>query len=224
MDESIRGTTSISEAAIHSESSRFNSMSNEHILFASTLRDWTDPLLHGQAPKTVPLCPRCAICKCESLKDLPQSSSRANRRHHHHHPSCPNFRHHHRRANTTSTQRTVDKPKRRANSYDGSISLSDHQLNTIDDHSISLSSIKTSPRKKSNSRIPVRVSNTSSSNLTTTVSEYSSASSIQEDRTLNRKTRIPRPISSHTLPSPINHSQTIKSNTDDDVENYDSDR
>ena len=77
-----------------------SSLSNEHLRFAETLRDWRDPLLHGYEPLPVLLCSRCVACKCESLKDL-------------HHTTCPNF---HR-------QRTMTKSKRRANSHDPSISM-----------------------------------------------------------------------------------------------------
>ncbi len=77
-----------------------SSLSNEHLLFAETLRDWRDPLLHGYEPLPVRLCSRCVACKCESLKDL-------------HHTSCPN----------SHPQRTMSKSKRRANSHDPSISM-----------------------------------------------------------------------------------------------------
>lgn len=83
-----------------------SSLSNEHLLFADTLRDWSDPLLHGQEPIHTPLCPRCATCKCESLKNLPNPKFNS------HHPSCPNYRH-------SYSNKHV---KRRATSHDPKIS------------------------------------------------------------------------------------------------------
>ncbi|CAF5123154.1 unnamed protein product, partial [Rotaria magnacalcarata] len=63
--ESTRREESMSESSNHIESSRlFNATSNEHTLFAGTLRDWCDPLLQGQEQILVPLCPRCASCRC----------------------------------------------------------------------------------------------------------------------------------------------------------------
>lgn len=102
------------------EKNTFNirsTLSNEHLLFADTLRDWSDPLLHGQEPIHTPLCPRCATCKCQSLKNLPNPPFNSQHHHHHHHihdPSCPNF---HRK-----------QVERRAMSHDPSISLPTAEL------------------------------------------------------------------------------------------------
>jgi hypothetical protein len=207
----------------------FPTISNEHALFAGTLRDWCDPLLQGHEPTPVPICPRCAICKCESLKDLSISLSSPNHHHRHHQPSCPSFRHHE-RAKTASKQRLDNKLKRRANSYDPSIK-SDNHLSIIkskSDYSSSPPSTDLVKRRKSISKIPVRISRTpsSSSTVTTPASEYSPASSIHERQSSQSKTKLPRPISTQSSLITnflINTNQT-RSNSDEDLENYDRDR
>jgi hypothetical protein len=103
--------------------------SNEHLVFAETLRDWRDPLLQGYKPLPVLLCPRCATCKCASLKDF--------RHHSIHHSSCPHFHHHFRQ--------TKSSIKRRSVSYDPSIIKSKSTAHSI-------------KRKTSTSKIPVRIS------------------------------------------------------------------
>jgi hypothetical protein len=118
--------------------------SNEHHLFAETLRDWRDPLLLGQQAAPVLLCPRCAICRCKSLKDFKNSS--VEHHDHHHHPSCPSSR----QPKARST-----KPKRRA------ISL---------DPILTKPPVGITKRKKLMSRIPVRIAST----LNTPASEHSS--------------------------------------------------
>ncbi len=168
-----------------SESSTHSNLSNQHLLFAETLRDWRDPLLHGHEPLPVLLCPRCITCKCESLKDLHHTSSYS------HHSSCPNFRH------SIRKQQIMTKSKRRANSYDPSISI----LNTSSSSSsiITSKSAEYSPlinnslkQQKSTSKIPVRIS--------AIQSDYSpSSSSIN----LNKTSKIPHLILRRSLPSPI---------------------
>jgi hypothetical protein len=181
----------MAESSTNSEKNFFHTrstLSNEHLLFAETLRDWSDPLLHGHQPLPVLLCPRCSTCKCESLKELHHASS------HSHDPTCPNFHHSYDQTRTPYTQRIMTKSKRRANSHDPSISM----LNT----SSSSSSINTSKsaehsikQKKSTSKIPVRIS------------DYSpSSSSINLNRSLNKNTEIPQFILTHSLPSPIDDS------------------
>ncbi|CAF1306254.1 unnamed protein product [Adineta steineri] len=214
----------MAELTNHTETNLFTTSSNEHTLFAGTLRNWGDPLLQGQEPIPVPICPRCATCRCESLKALPKSS--ASQRYHHHHqkyhePSCPNFRQHE-RARTTSKQRQVNKPKRRVNSYDPSITLDNHKSlkKQSMEYSSSASSTPLIKQRHSFSKIPVRIS-TSSSTLTTTTtaSEYSPASSVYESRSLNLKTKIPRPIVklNSSYPTLFTHTnQTISSSDDDD--------
>ncbi|CAF4400378.1 unnamed protein product [Rotaria sp. Silwood2] len=183
----------------------YSTPSNEHLVFAETLRDWRDPLLQGYDPIPVPLCPRCAICKCQSLKDFRNisSSSIHHRDHGHHHkhdPSCPDFRHQHERAKTPIHQRTITKFKRRAISHDPSITV----LNTSSSSSsiIKSKSAEHSPlihsmeRKKSSSKIPVRVS--------TPISNYSPSSllsSITKIQSSNKKTKIPRLIFTPSLSS-----------------------
>ncbi|CAF4129395.1 unnamed protein product, partial [Rotaria sp. Silwood2] len=183
----------------------YSTPSNEHLVFAETLRDWRDPLLQGYDPIPVPLCPRCAICKCQSLKDFRNisSSSIHHRDHGHHHkhdPSCPDFRHQHERAKTPIHQRTITKFKRRAISHDPSITV----LNTSSSSSsiIKSKSAEHSPlihsmeRKKLSSKIPVRVS--------TPISNYSPSSllsSITKIQSSNKKTKIPRLIFTPSLSS-----------------------
>jgi hypothetical protein len=211
----------MTESSSNTEISLFPSISNEHILFAGTLRNWGDPLLQGQAPIPVPLCPRCVTCKCESIRDVPNSN------YHHHHPFCPNF-HQHERCKTRSRQRVVHKPKRRANSFDASLTSHNHTglIKQKPERSPSPQLIK---RKKSTSRIPVRISTattTSSSNVTTTTSEYSPVSSTHENRSINNKTKIPRPISNQNLSSQAILTQTNqhRSSNDEDSDDYDHDR
>lgn len=215
-------TAPMSESSNNTESTLFSTLSNEHVLFAGTLRDWCDPLLHGHAPRSVPLCPRCATCKCESLREAPNSSNRGDK--HHHHPSCKNYRHH-KRASTASTHRPIDPSKRRAISYDPSMTSSSPSpiIKQDVEHSASSPSVALRTRQKSGSKIPVRKSTATS---TTPASENSSASSIAERRTSNSKTRIPRPISHPNIPSAVllTKSLSIRSNTDEDAEDYDMDR
>ena len=52
------------------------STSNEHFLFAESLRDWRKPLLEKQKSIPISVCPRCLVCKCRSLNPI---------EHHHHH-------------------------------------------------------------------------------------------------------------------------------------------
>ena len=109
--------------SIHVEHIR-PSLSNEHLLFVETLRDWRDPLLHGHEPLPLVLCPRCVTCKCESLKDLRSTSTHFISHHTHHHPACPIFRHSSNRTRSSyRTRTTTMKPLRRANSHDPTISL-----------------------------------------------------------------------------------------------------
>ncbi len=201
----------MAESSKNSEKNFFqirSTLSNEHLVFAETLRDWRDPLLHGHEPLPVLLCPRCMTCKCESLKNLNNTSSYSIHHHHHHHihdPSCPNFRHSYDRTRTSCKQRMITRPKRRAISHDPSISI----LNTSSssssiiisksaDHSPLINSIK---RKKLTSKIPVRISSPTS--------EYSpSSSSIYLNRLLNRKTKIPRLILTRNLSSPTSTTTT----------------
>lgn len=217
--QTTRRSVSMTDLSNNTPTSLFTSISNEHTLFAGTLRDWCDPLLQGQERVPVPLCPRCVTCKCESLKDLSNSSNSSNHHHHHyHHPSCPTL-HQHERSKTRSKQRVFNKPKRRASSYDPSLTNN----NKKPEHPSSLHIPK---RKKSTSKIPVRISTTSSSTVTTTTSEYSPASSITENRSINPKTKIPRPISNHNLSSRTIFTQTNqnRSSNDEESEDYDHDR
>jgi hypothetical protein len=210
----------MAELTNNCETSLFAPVSNEHILFAGTLRNWGDPLLQGQERTLTPLCPRCVTCRCESLRDLPN--------HHHYHrqhdPSCPNF-HHHERAKTSSRQRLVNKPKRRANSCDPAIPLNSHTslIKQNNEHSPSPSpTTHLTKRKQSISKIPVRISSaTSSPTITTTASEYSpSSSSIIDSQSMNIKSKIPRPISHQNLSSTNNLSPTkpILSSSDEDLD------
>ncbi|CAF0928389.1 unnamed protein product [Rotaria sordida] len=184
----------------------YSSSSNQHLLFAETLRDWRDPLFHGHDPIPVPLCPRCAVCKCESLKDFRNTSSSSIHHydhHHHHHkhdPSCPNFRHQHERAKTPSQQRPITKSKRRAISHDPLLTV----LNTssiIKSKSSEYSPlIQTIERKKSSSKIPVRIS-TSTNNYSPSPSPSSSLLLINKSQSLNKKTKIPRLVLASSLSS-----------------------
>jgi len=213
----------MAELTNNNDTSLFSTMSNEHILFAGTLRDWSDPLLQGQERIPVPLCPRCVACKCESLKGLPNGSASSNNHYQRHAPSCPNFHHQHERSQTTGRQRSVDKPKRRANSCDSSIPLNSHTslIKQKAQHSPSPPpSTNPTKRKKTISKIPVRISSaTSSSTVTTTASEYSPSSSIAEHPSINIKVKIPRPISNQNLPSTTNFSHTNRIlPSDEDIE------
>ena len=165
----------MTDSSINPETNFFkirSSLSNEHLLFADTLRDWTDPLLHGHEAIPVPLCPRCATCKCESLKDLPNPE--LNLLHHHHHihdSSCPNFRH---------SRRINRQSKRRAISHDPSIDTSSSSSSIIKSLSAEHSPLNQSiQRNRSTSKIPVRIS----------TSDYSPSSSISFHRLSNKKTK-----------------------------------
>jgi hypothetical protein len=193
-------------------------MTNEDTVFAGTLRDWCDPLLKGQAPRTVLRCPRCALCKCHAVKELPGTSRRS---HCHHHSACLNYTHHP-RSKTVKTQRLMIKTKRRANSYDPLLSVT-----KFDIENSSFSSLNGNrQRTMSASKIPVRILSTLPSSMMTLASEYSSTSSIHDKHSTNTKTRIPRPIQNSQLLSAkiIHGSRNAKSNTDDDIEEYDVDR
>jgi hypothetical protein len=209
----------MAELTNNCETSLFAPVSNEHILFAGTLRNWCDPLLQGHERTPTPLCPRCVTCRCESLRDLPNHNYNNHQRRHD--PSCPNF-HHHERAKTSSRPRLVNKPKRRANSCDPAIPLNSHTSLIKQNIEHSPSPLPTK-RKQSISRIPVRISSaTSSSNVTTTASEYSpSSSSIIERQSMNNKSKIPRPISNQNL-STNNNLSHIKpptlSSSDEDLD------
>ncbi|CAF3459631.1 unnamed protein product [Rotaria socialis] len=169
--------------------------SNEHLVFAETLRDWRDPLLQGHSPIPVLICPRCALCKCQSVKYFHNTSSSSIRQHE---PSCPNFRHQHERAKTPRRQRVINQTKRRAISHDSSITViqsssssssSIVQLNSTG-HSPLLQSSK---RTESPSKIPVRIS-----------IPLNNSSSILKIDSSNNKTKIPRlTIAYHPIiPSP----------------------
>ena len=159
-------SSSSPSSAAHVEHSR-SSVSNEHLLFVETLRNWRDPLLHGHEPLPLLLCPRCMTCKCESLKDLRHTSTHFIQ-HHTHQPACPKFR---QSSRSSLRQRMTMKPVRRAISHDPSISLH--------------------PTNKSPSKIPVRISTSSSLSSSSNHLQYSSP----------HKTKIPRLI--RTPPSPI---------------------
>jgi hypothetical protein len=166
--------------------------SNEQLIFADSLRDWSDPLLHGQEPIPVPICPRCAICRCQSLKDLRNSPVQLIHYHRQHDPSCPTFHHQHKRAKSSSNQRINTKPKRHAVSHDPSLTVLKHSLSIIKPKSSEhIPSLHLTKRKKSTSKIPIRIS-------TTPVNDYLSISSIIK----NQSSKIPRPISTRSLPSP----------------------
>jgi hypothetical protein len=193
---------SMAGSSTNPDSGLFNirsTVSNEHLVFAETLRDWRDPLLHGHEPIPVLLCPRCAICKCESLKDLRNTASHSIHQHHIHDPSCPIFRHQYDRIRTSNKQCIIRQSKRRAISHDPSIT----GLNTSSssssiiksksaEHSLLEYAIK---QKKSTSKIPVRIS--------TPTSEYSPSSSASFiiNHLSDQKTKIPRLILTRNLPS-----------------------
>ncbi|CAF3855285.1 unnamed protein product, partial [Rotaria sordida] len=208
------------------ETSLFNTTSNEHTLFAGTLRNWCDPLLQGQERIRVPLCPRCVTCKCESLKDLPNSLNHRQ----YHDPTCPKY-HQHKRIRTTSRRRSLNKPKRRAMSYDSSILLDNKKslIKQQNEHSPSCILIHQQiERRQSTSKIPVRISTTTSSSnvttTTTTTSEYSpSSSSINSSRSLNMRTKIPRLISSQNSSCTTFLTYTNQNSSTSDVDSHDHD-
>ncbi len=149
-------TTIMAESSRTPENCLFNirsTPSNEDLVFAETLRDWRDPLLQGYEPIPVLLCPRCATCKCASLKTFRRKSI------HQHHPSCPNFHHHFKQTKSSNNkQRIITKSKRRSISHDPSITVLKTSLSLIESksaqHSPLINSIK---RTKSTSKIPVRI-------------------------------------------------------------------
>ncbi|UJR26374.1 hypothetical protein I4U23_007707 [Adineta vaga] len=228
--EPLQQSASMTDFTSNRQTNLFTASSNEHTLFAGTLRNWGDPLLQGYEPTPVPLCPRCATCRCESLKALPRTS--VSRKYHHHHqkyhePSCPNYRQHE-RAKTASKQRTTTKIKRRANSYDSSVTL-DHRpliMKQNTEYSSSTSSTPLIKQRNNKSKIPVRIS-TSSSNLTTTTttSEYSPASSIHESHSSNAQTKLPRPLikSNASSTTVFTHTNQTVSSSDEDFNEYDQD-
>ncbi|CAF0834841.1 unnamed protein product [Adineta ricciae] len=180
----------MAESGTNPEQGLFNiraTPSNEHLVFAETLRDWRDPLLQGYERILVPPCPRCATCKCESLKDLPNSTAHTIHHHHHHHrhePTCPNFRHYPQQIKPAVKQPNFD--KRRAASHDSSPLL----LNTN-------KSPPDSPKcKHFKSKIPVKIS--------TPTSEYSSSSSLitRSHLPTSPASKIPRLILLHNSSSP----------------------
>lgn len=216
--------------------SLFNNISNEHTVFAGTLRDWCDPLLQGQERIPVPLCPRCVTCRCESLKDLPDSPSNSShnphREYRYHDPSCPNHHHQHERTKSACKRQIFTKPKRRAISHDPSIAFDSHKSlrNQNVECSPSPSSTPTIQRRQKISKIPVRVSTPSSvmttpTTTTTTASEYS-PSSLNSSRSSNARTKIPRPISKRNMlrVPQLTFSSPSSSSTDEDSNDNDSDR
>lgn len=169
--------------------------SNEHLFFAETLRNWRDPLLQGHNPTPVLICPRCALCKCQSLKDFHNTSPSPIPQHE---PSCPNFRHQHERAKTSRRQRVIHQTKRRAVSHDPSITVirssSSSSSSIVQSNSTGHSPLlQLSKRMESPSKIPVRIS-----------IPLSNGSSILKIDSSNKKTKIPRlTIAYHpTIPSP----------------------
>jgi hypothetical protein len=170
-----------------------STLSNEHLVFAETLRDWRDPLLHGPEPIPLLLCPRCTTCKCDSLKD--------HRSYHNyiHNPSCPNLYHQHERTKSSNTKPIITKFKRRAISHDPSIRVLNNS-SSLSSSIIKSKSTEHSPltniikRKKLISKIPVRIS-------PSPTSEYSPPSS-SSSFILNRSSKIPRLILTRSLPSP----------------------
>lgn len=212
-----RRSASMSELTNNCETSLFAPVSNEHTFFAGTLRNWSDSALQRHGATSVPLCSRCVGCRCESLKDLPNSLVSPNHHNHHHRhdPSCPNFRQHE-RAKTSSRQRLINKPKRRANSCDPVIPSNSHTSLTKPKNRQSPSPSPITPptkRKQSISKIPIRIP---SSTVTTTASEHSpSSSSITENQSFNRPTKIPRPISSQNISSPT---KPILSSSNEDLD------
>ncbi|CAM4771306.1 unnamed protein product [Rotaria magnacalcarata] len=170
--------------------------SNEHLVFAETLRDWRDPLLQGHNPIPVLICPRCALCKCRSVKDLHNTSSSSIRLHE---PSCPNFRHQHEPAKTPRRQRAINQTKRRAISHDSSITVIQSSSSSSSSSIVQLNSTGHSPllqsckRTESPSKIPVRIS-----------IPLGNSSSILKIDSSNKQTKIPRlTIAYHRIiPSP----------------------
>lgn len=166
------------------------SQSQEHLCFAETLRDWHDPLLQGYERISVPLCPRCAVCKCESLKDFRNGSFNAIPQHHKHEPTCPTFRHNHGRSPSSSPQGLMSRCKRRAVSLDPAIA----PLNTSSSSSSITKSISPvhSPlshiteRKKPKSNVSIRVS-TPTKNLSTTPKK-------KKNQPTFKKIKFPLPI------------------------------
>ena len=154
-------TTTMAESSTTPENCSFNirpTPSNEDVVFAETLRDWGDPLLQGYDPIPVLLCPRCATCKCASLKTFRRKSI------HHHHPSCPNFPHHFKRTKSSNNKQSITtKSKRRSISHDpSSLMVLKPSLSIIKSKSAQLSPIINSiKRKKPTSKIPVRISTSS---------------------------------------------------------------
>ena len=198
----------MSELTNNCELDLFAPVSKEHTLFAGTLRNWSDPMLQRQTTRSTPPCPRCVSCRCESLKDLPKSSSSSlNQRHH---PSCPNYRLHE-RAKTSSRQRLVSKPKRRANSCEPAILTNGHtsSLQQISNYSPSPSPIiPLTKRTQSISKIPVRIRSTT---FTTTPRDPSpSSSSVSESHSSYRPSKIPRLISNEkiVLSKPVSSSKS----------------
>ena len=200
--DTIRRSASMAELTDYSDNSLYSSMSNEHILFASTLRNWSDPLLQGQQSSPVILCPRCVSCKCESLKDLPHSSTLSTH-HLYHDPNCPNFRQHE-RSKTLSRQSLINKPKRRANSCEPILPFTT---------ATSMNPSENLQRKKSVSQIPVRISSATSSTSITTASEHSTTSSNAENM-YSKKSKIPRPITKSNSFS----THPILSSSEDDLD------
>ena len=212
----------MSELTNNCELDLFAPVSKEHILFAGTLRNRSDPTLpRHSTTSSVPICPRCVGCRCESLRSLPRSSSSLNHAHHRHDPSCPNYRLHE-RAKTSSRPRLVNKPKRRANSCEPIMLTNGH---TSSVRQIPQSSPLSSPfvpltkRTQSISKIPVRVR---SSTFATVPREASpSSSSMTESQSSTRPSKIPRPVSNQKPPSSSNHyssSKSLVSNTDQDLD------
>jgi hypothetical protein len=231
--ESTRQPGTMADFSNNTDTSLFAASSKEHTLFAGTLRNWGDPLLQGHELTPVPLCPRCAVCKCESLKAVPCSSAGRQHRHHrqrYHDHSCPNFRQHE-RVKTNSKPRSTTRGKRRANSYDPSLS-SDHPLplsRQDTDPSLSTSPIPLIKQRNSTSKIPVRIRTFSFTMTTTTstASEYSPASSVHDSHSSCPPTRLPKPLVqlNSSVPTVVpNPDQTILSSSDEDFNGYDRDR
>jgi hypothetical protein len=182
----------MAESSTNPENGLFNirsTPSNEHLVFAESLRDWRDPLLQGYQPISVPLCPRCATCRCESLKSFPNSSSH-NDHHHKHEPSCPNFRHQHEQTKTSNKQSFTIK-RRRTISHDPSIKVI-HTPKPIEQSPLT----HTMNEKHFISKIPVK--------MTTSTGDFSSSSSLSiiKNQASNKKTKIPRLVSTYSSPSP----------------------
>ena len=192
------GKLSMVESSTNLKSDLFNirsTTSNQHLVFAETLRDWRDPLLQGYDPIPIALCSRCAICKCQSLKDFSNTAlgSIHHHRHHQHDSSCPSFRHQHEHVKTSSQERTETKPKPRSLSHDPSktvLNTSSIIKSKFTEHSPSLHSVQ---RTKSTSKIPVRTA--------TPINDSSSLLSMNKIRSSNKTTKIPRLKVSPILPS-----------------------